>query len=300
MTSFRAFATTLALVWLGAVLGGCPMTPAPPDSSAAEVGPGGSSVDTEAGAGGNGESMLAGLALELAEGDRGDDVTQSSGFDWIQTGPDYQPEDAYPPGFNPYGDDTSADGYADGGDAAAGGSGGSDGNAPGTPTGDGDGNTYSGTLDCHRHETLEGYGELSEDMTYQVTMSFDEFGVPERVPFPMFIENSLIQANVRYPGDSDTFTVPFASSAAYDVTVTVVSAVYTPETASVSLDIDVAWIGENASITASGSHTLQTAVVGDALTYSSDTHYDGDFRAADDWEGRGTEDFDCTGTLTRQ
>jgi hypothetical protein len=139
---------------------------------------------------------------------------------------------------------------------------------------------------------------MSEELTYNLTLSFDEQGVPERIPVPVFIEQDMLDANVRFVGDTNTHILPFSDNAAFTVTITVVSAAYTPTSADAVLEIDVFWIGEYASITAAGTHTLQTRVVANELAYSSLTHYDAHLAADDDWDGDATEDFDCTGTLT--
>ncbi len=292
MASYRLAATMGVCALLAAGLGGCPLAEGP-------LGDATPSADLELPADGQEEggaspeqtTTLEDVVSGIMEGDGGEELAWSYGSNWTYTGPDY----------NPYGG-------ASGGGPGGGGT--EEGSMPGGSAGSDDGGsgqrfvpgsaTYGGTIDCFRHESLAGYGELSEDMTFQVTMGFDDDGVPTRVPFPLFIERIIVYADVRYPGDADTFTVPSTPTTTWTVTVRVVSATYTPASASVVLEIDTGWVGEYSSVTASGAHTLQTEVIGDALRYSSDTHYEAEFRADDDWEGRGTEDFDCTGTLAWQ
>ncbi|MFQ5805660.1 MAG: hypothetical protein ACE5I3_04335 [Phycisphaerae bacterium] len=308
MASFRIVGMAAALALLAAGPGGCPLAEGLPEDIApsAEVGPtapAGAGVDEDADVPSERTTTLEELVSGIMEGDGGEELAWSYGSTWVYTGPDYNPEGVYPPGYNPYGQ--GATGGAAGGGGESGPSGGSDGSGGG---GSDDGEseqtsgsgspTYSGTVDCFRHESLEGYGEMSEEMTFQVTMSFDEQGVPNSVPFPLFIERIIVYPDVRQVGETDTFTVPFTSTATWNVTVTVVSATYTPQSASVVLEIDLGWVGEHSSVTASGVHTLEAQIVEGALSYSSDTHYEAEFRAADDWLGWGTEDFDCSGMLT--
>jgi hypothetical protein len=297
MTSFRIPVMAVALALLAAGSGGCPLADlaTPTDLGQQPAGDDDSAAPPEQ------TTTLAEVASGIMEGDGGEELAWSYGSSWVYTGPGYSPDATYPPDFDPYGGGSGGTGGGAGVDEdnASGGSDGSDEGGPGPMFGPGSA-TYSGTVDCLRHESLEGYGELSEDMTLQVAMSFDEQGVPISVPFPLFIERIMVYADVRYVGDTDTFTVPFNATVSWTVTVRVVSAVYTTQTASIVLEIDTGWAGEHSSIIASGTHTLQTEVVGEALNYSSDTHYEAEFRAADDWEGHGTEDFDCTGTLPRQ
>jgi hypothetical protein len=307
MTSFRIVGMGAASLLVAVTLGGCPLA----DGLPGEAAPAADSLDGSADAdGATGEATTLGeLVSGIMEGDSGEELAWSYGSSWVYTGSGYCPDGAYPPGYNPYHDESGIAGTGSGGNEG----GASDGNGRsggGGSDGSGDGGSgqasgsgsamYSGTVDCFRHETLEGYGELSEEMTFPVTVGFDDQGVPTSVPFPLFIERIMVYPDVRHVGDTDTFTVPSTPTATWTVTVTVVSATYTPQTASVVLEIDTGWVGEHSSVTASGVHTLQTEVVGTGLSYSSETHYDAEFRAADDWQGEGTEDFDCTGTLMRQ
>lgn len=304
MTSLRMIGTTAALLFVAAGLGGCPLTEVFPEDVARspELGPSdstGGSAAADADATSEKATALEEFAAGIAEGDAGMELARSFGSTSISTSSDGLPAGVYPPGYNPYDlDNDSSDGAPADEDGASVGSDGSEDGPPGPMFDEGPGTVYSGTVDCMRSETLLGYGEGFDELTYSVTMRFDEEGVPETIPVPVFVVRDLIEAEVRFPRDTDTQQVTFTLNVAFTVTVTVVSAVYTPQTANVVLDIDVSWVGESSSITASGRHTLQTEVAGDQLRYSALTSYEAEFRADDDWMGSGTEKFDCTGTLT--
>jgi hypothetical protein len=277
---------------LATTSGGCPLAENLPGDLATptDLIPSGGAEENDGGASPEQATTLEDVVSGIMEGDGGEELAWSYGSDWVYTGPGYNPQRG------------GSGGAPDGGanePSAPGGSGGSGDGGSGLTFPPGSA-TYSGTVDCFRHESLEGYGELSEDLTFQVTMSFDDEGLPANIPFPLFIERIIVYADVCHVGDTETFTVPSTPTTAWTVTVTVVSATYTPQSASVVLEIDTGWVGEYSSITASGLHTLEAEVIGDALRYSADTHYEAEFRADDDWEGQGTEDFDCTGTLPRQ
>jgi len=109
----------------------------------------------------------------------------------------------------------------------------------------------------------------------------------------------LIQVDVHFPGEVGEYS----DGGIFDLVVTVVSASYTPTSADVTLKIDQRFDGVSSSIKARGTHTMHTQVVGDTLSFSFQTSYEGRFFAAvddgDDWEANATQDYDISGILER-
>jgi hypothetical protein len=300
MASLRLLGIAAALAILGVTLGGCPVA-APDDASVSEP----AADDPSAGAtvgsedGGEGEDTLRDVARDIVTSDQdGDELAWSDGFAWVQTGPDYRPEGVYPPESNPYGGGSTGGSVGGRGPTGSDGSGGTPGGEGGAPSGGGGGGQYSGVVYCTRHESLEGHGEMSEDLIYQISMDFGGEGGVFLIPIPIFIVQDLLWTGVSDPGDTATYTVPFGPGADYTVTVTVVLAAYTPERADVTIDLDVSWYGEHSSIVASGTHRLLLEFVGEDLDYESYTQYDAVFWAEGWGEEYGTEEYDCQGTLT--
>ena len=312
MCELRATVVLVAVLLVGLGLGGCPMPEAElpeQNAPAAETpDPAGSDQDSDSSGSEPADSdlLLGDVAAGLVLGADDDDVAYSSGSTWISTSTDTFPEGAYPPGYNPYNTDGGSGtggGYVPPGDSSSVGS--SSGGDDGGDTGGGShvlggnwpGATHAGTVTCERDEALYGYGECSETLSYTLGLEVGAGGVLAAIPVPIFVTQDIVYAEVQYPGDTDVFVVPFENDAAFDVTISVVSASYTTGSAHVVLDVSVSWHGGNSSITATGSHTLQTQVSGSSLSYSSLTHYDAHFEAADDWEGDGMEEYDMSGTL---
>lgn len=308
MTSLRMAVSVAALVFLAAALGGCPLADRATGDAASEADP--ALADPAAGGNGSGSSdekasILEELASDIVAGEQGQELARSYGSTSIPTSPDYVPEGAYPPGYNPYWDrwDDGDTGNGPGGAGGGGGSGyGGDGSGGGTSGSSDDdrcGDGYAGTLDCLVTESLDETQGPSGEYQLHLTIALDEQGVPSVLPVPVFIgdvDSRAIFVRGRHVGDSERHRVPF-NDIEFEMTVTVADAAYTPESVAVVLDLDVAWFGERSSITASGTHTVRMQVVGGRLEYSSQTHYDAEFQA-DDWMSPATRHYDCQGTLT--
>lgn len=315
MASLRILAITTALIVFTATLGGCAIPETPLDSSGESNleanTPDSGSADQS---GTEAPTTLADVATALADGDGGDDVARSYGSTSISTNANYDLPPYYSPGYDPDDSGDSGNGTSDDGSGADDGSnagdgsdtsdgGGDDGETP--PAGALSGTTYGGSLTCHYSESLDNMTGPSEDRTYRMTITLSDEGVPVQIPVPPFIANSdtyIMWVGVHYPEESETHMVPFGHSGDdlyFTMTITVASAEYTAESVHVTFDIDVSWYGDHSSMTASGTHTVEMLVDQDSLAYSAVTHYDGHFVADDDWEGDGTVDHDCSGTLTR-
>lgn len=341
MTTSRTVQMTAALVFLALAAGGCALSeefldgaasPAEPDSAAAT--PAGADEDAAT----EEATTLADVVVALAAGEEATEVAWSYGFSSISINPDYDPPSAYPPGYNPYnqGDSDQGNGGSDdgatsgsGGDEGSGASDGSDdsddagdsddsgesGDSGGSGNGGGCTGTsactwhggwpgdFSGDIYCCETESLEGYGGFAQDMKFcDISMAFNDAGVPDWIPIPVFARDGMLRVDVSLAGQSGVYSYWL-----YDIVVTVVSANYTPTTADVVLEIDLSWFGDHSSIEAWGTHTLHTNVGGDSLTYSSQTHYDGHFWAeegdpqnpGEDFDADAPQDFDCSGILRR-
>jgi hypothetical protein len=336
---------TAALMFLAVAAGGCALSegfldgeasPAEPDSAAAS--PAGAPEDAET----EEVTTLADVAAAIAAGEEATEVAWSYGFSSISINPDYDPPSAYPPGYNPYnqGDSDQGNGGSDdgatsgsGGDEGSGASDGSDdsddvgdsddsgGSGGSAESGDGGGCTgtsrctwyggwwpreFIGDVYCCKTEFLEGYGGLAQDRKFcDVSMCFDDAGVPDWIPVPGIGDKGMFRVGVCLAGQSEVHS--WAIWIWEEVVVTVVSANYTPTTADVVLEIDLSWFGDYSSVEAWGVHTMHTSVVGDSLTYSSQTHYDWHFWAkegdpenpGEDFDADATSDYDCSGTLWR-
>jgi hypothetical protein len=309
MTSLRIAVMAAALVLLAVAPGGCPLADRPAGDAASEADP--APADLAAGGNGSGSSdekasILEELATDIAAGEQGQELARSYGSTSISTSPDYVPEGAYPPGYNPYwdrwDDGDTGDGPGGAGDGGGSGYGGGDGSGGGTSGSSDDdrcGDGYAGTLDCLRTESLGDMGGPSEEYTVYLTVGLDEDGIPSAMPVPAFIaekDDTVVLVRGRHVGDNERHRVPF-NDIEFEMTVTVADAEYTPESVAVVLDLDVAWFGERSSITASGTHTVRMQVVDGRLEYSSQTHYDAEFQA-DDWMSPATRHYDCRGTLS--
>ena len=325
MNSLRISGVITVIVLMGAALGGCPLademlqsTALPTDPSAA-----GTPVDNsnEEGAADT-PIKLKDLAAEIAEGDAAYELAWSYGQTTISVNPNIDVGDTYERGYRPssytggssdddwwwglpdFGDWGDPGGSGDSGDSDDGDdsddNGCIDADDPGAPPGDSDTRTYVGTLDCLRTEALRGCGESSEETCYNVSLVLNEPGVLGSIPVPVTLTHRMMSADVRFVGDSDTQIIPFSHDEVFTVTVTVVSASYTTHTANVVLDVEAVWIGEYSGIVVRGVHTLETQIVDGNLTYSSDTQYELDLWAADDWSGDATDDYDCDGVLALQ
>lgn len=316
MTSSRIFTVIAVLVFMGAALGGCPLADELLQSTALPAEPAGpadeSADDSATETTADKPSLLSDLASQIADG--------SGGFAWsddsttISINPDTDGRDTYGDDSGTDSDDDSNGDGDDGDDEDSGdsddpdGSGDSDDDPPDEPLGDSTAGTYRGTVQCAYRESLwddeQFYGEITRDAAYEETISFDQQGIPASIPVHPFLCGADIvtfQTTARFVGQTETFTYDEGTAPDFDVTVRVVAATYTLQTAHVELAIDFVWIGGGGtSIVASGTHTLDTQAGGDNLMYSAYTEYEGVFTAADDWVGYGTTEYDCSGTLARQ
>ena len=321
MTSSRIVVTAAALVFLVAGLGGCPIPEELSSESGAPAGTGTGSGSVGEDAVAEETTTLASVATGVASGDMGSDVAWSSDYTSISIHNDHRPSQDYSAGHTP-----SSRGDSHGGDAFVDGDSDDSGEIDDSDSGDSDdsveildeepceddffpdrcyicpewGGDYEGIIYAHVTETLEGYGGGSGVAKFcSVSMSFDDAGVPEWIPIPIFAR-SMTRVHVRSVGETKVY-----SYWVYRMTITVVSATYTPTTADVVLDIDLDFFGSSSAIRAAGVHTMHTEIDGDSLVYSSQTHYDGSFFAAagdpdnpgEDWEPNATQDFDCSVTL---
>jgi hypothetical protein len=275
----------------------------PVDESASltDSGPAGSAdVGSETGESSAKTSALEELAQEIASGQEGQELARSHGSSTISIAPDYWPEGVYPGGSGPYDEGSDAGGESSG-DANEENAGYAAGGASGSQ-GDGRfGETYAGTVDYSCTESLGDTEGPSESFTYFLTLGVGADGVPDAIPVPAFLCDSsdrIVLATAGAVGETETYEVPFAGIH-FDMTVTVLSAEYGPQSATVVLDLDVAWFGERSSMTARGTHRLHIEAVADGLALSSETHYDAKFQA-DDWASPGTRDFVGQGTLLPQ
>lgn len=307
MAILKTFLLTIAPGLCAITLAGCSL----PELLAPEV----ETPTDEAGANGVTEktSMLEELARELVDGGDVTELARSYGSTSVSVNPGTDPQSAPP-------EDTGADFMAGGapdvdyGEAAA--------NAPAPGSGDSgdfgddgdsggssckpdkdwsgwDGDVYCGEVRVMESESLEGHGGMERELAGCITIGFDDRGVPGAIPVPLFARGELLDVDVVFENETGVYKVWV-----YDVTVTVVSATYTPTTADAVLDVAIEFEGEHSSITAQGVHELHTEIVGDSLVYVAQTHYDGHFRAGSaadpDLALDATQDFDCTGTLARQ
>jgi hypothetical protein len=299
MASLRLGATGAVLLCLAAGMAGCPVMQVPVDDAASLTDPaptGSADVGGEAGESGAKTSALEELAQEIASGEEGQELARSHGWTSISIAPDYWPEGVYPPGSSPYDDEGESSGDADEGNAGY-----TAGGASGSQGGGRFGGTYAGTVNYSCTESLGDKEGPSESFTYSLTLGVGGDGVPDAIPVPAFLSDSsdrVVLATVGVVGESETYEVPFAGIH-FDMTVTVLSAEYGPQSATVVLDVDVAWFGEQSSMTARGTHTLHIEAVADGLALSSETHYDAEFQA-DNWGSPGTRDFVGQGTLSPQ
>ncbi len=318
MLSFRFTGVIAAVALISAGLGGCPLADDPSQDTALPVESGPPPDDTGAKDTTEQPSLLNDLASQIAADALDDEYAWSDGSTTISINPDTDGGNTggggfgTSPGSNAGGDNDDGDGDPDDPDDPAGAD--DDGDSddsgddpPGGSPGDSGDATHRGTVQCAYRESLwdddEFYGEITDDLTYEETISFDDLGVPESIPVHPFICNDhtvRFQTTARFTGQTETLT--FGTGVVeYDVTVHVLVATYSPQAAHVELELDFVWIGDNnCSIIASGAHTLDTQATGDDVIYTAYTGYDGVFTAADDWVGYGTVDYDCSGTLAKQ
>jgi hypothetical protein len=320
MCNLKASRAIAALALIGAAFGGCPVEDELLQDTAlpADAGVGESADDSAGGADADKAGLLEDLASQIAAGSGGYEYAWSDGSTTISINPNTD-------GGGSHGDDSVTDSDSnshddgngagneddDSGDSDdTGDSGGSDdsgdsGDDPtDEPSGSTAGNTYQGAVQCAYRESLwddeQFYGEITDDVTYEQTISFNDQGVPASIAVHPFICNDhtvRFETTMRFVGQTETFTFD-SGSLEYDVTVRVVAATYTSQTAHVELSLDFAWLGGGGtSIVAAGTHTLDTQVVGSDLVYTAYTGYEGVFTAADDWVGYGTTEYDCSGTL---
>ena len=296
----RLMLLTFSLIAVGLfVAGGCPAqnvldtedgltddpnsgTSSPDDSSDDEPDNGGDEAR---------QQQLADIVLGLAADQPGVETALSYGSRSIQLAPDFPYDDLYRP------DDPNAD---DDSDADADDDNGSD-------TGDDEGDSgstagaaiisYSGGVACTRHESLIGYGEITEDLTYALRLRFDANGALTGVYLPAFVAGQLVRVDVSYAGDADTVSVVLSDDVTHTLRASVSYAFYTAGQADVTIQLEQTWNGPHASVVAYGSHTLHVERTVSSLTYESQTQYDADFVAADGWEGSGIEAYAISGTL---
>lgn len=329
MTGLRILGLIVVFMFLATGLGGCPLAEGflwnaadPADLGSNREANGDSSDDAAA----ERANMLSDLAERVAAGEGGYELAWSYGYSTISINPNidvgdtherYRPPNADSPGGGSgdwFGDFPGFDGWGgNGGSDDSGGDGGSnddDGSGDDDDSGDDppcqpdsswsgwDGDVYYGNIDVEESECLYGYGESGYNRIVCITTAFDQDGALY-TPVHAFAYDDWLTVEVRFEGQTETYYVwP------YDFTITVVSLTRTADTIDVVLDLDMGFDDENAAVTAEGTHTLHMEIDGDSMTYASQTHYDGYFRAGSasdpDWEGYGVQDFDCSGTLTKR
>jgi hypothetical protein len=317
MMNFRFTGGIAVVALMSAALGGCPLADDSPQDTALPAESGLPTDDTDAKDTADQPGLLNDLASQIASGGGGDEYAWSEGSTTISINPDTDGGNAGGGGFgtNPGnnagggsdggGDSDDSDDPGDAGDEGDSDDPGND--PPNAPPGGSDSGIFRGTVQCAYRESLwddeQFYGEITEDVTYEETIGFDDQGVPASIPVHPFISNDhtvRFQTTARFTGQTDTFTFGLGS-VEYDVTLLVVAATYSPQAAHVEFEIDFVWIGgDGTSIVAAGTHTLDTQAAGSNLMYSAYTEYEGVFTAADDWVGYGTTEYDCSGTLTEQ
>ena len=233
--------------------------------------------------------IVTGLAAEQS----GIEVARSYGSEWVFVGSDFPYDDLYLP-----------DGGSGSDDGIGGGSDDDDGSAGGDDADEDDDTvsivttvSYSGGVQCDRHEQLIGFGEITEQLMYGLRLSFDADGVLTAVYVPAFAIDELVRFDARYAGESDTALVELNDEITHTMHVAVSYALYTVTSADVTLHVEQHWSGPHAWIAATGTHTIHLDRTAGGLNYVSQTHYNAELVAMDGWHGQATEDFALSGIL---
>jgi hypothetical protein len=188
-------------------------------------------------------------------------------------------------------------GQTPGGETPAGGGGdpGDPGDPPADPLAITD--TWTGTLSCQVTQSLGGTTGATTTKTRQLSITFDQDGLPDGLLIPGFVDAPDQTATVLHVGQSQTLN---SMTSQFQIThvVTVREARYTAAGARVVLDIRYEADGGTLQQEGFAVQTIDVAVSGDSLNYSSTISYDVSITAPVTLETG--EVTICEGVLQRQ
>ncbi len=158
--------------------------------------------------------------------------------------------------------------------------------------------TWSGTLSCTSTESLSGTPQTPRTGSRELTITFDDNGVPTGLPIWGFAGAETQTVDIARTGETATVTF---TSGNLEITlhVTVTEASYSANQAHVVLSIDYSATGGALTQQGTATVTMDATASGDALAVSITAEYDVTQTAGAVTLETG-ETIVCTGTLARQ
>ncbi len=158
--------------------------------------------------------------------------------------------------------------------------------------------TWTGTLSCTSTESLSGTPQTPRTGARDLTITFDENGVPTGLPIWGFAGAETQTVEIARTGE--TATVTFTSgNLEITLVVTVTEASYSASQAHVVLDVQYSATGGSLTQQGTATVTIDATAAGDVLTVTITADYDVTQTAGPVTLETG-ETIVCTGTLARQ